>query len=68
MCYLSGRLEYRYMYMEIVVILSMVISVIILLDEKFLQCDWLRAVVFQLNLKDLHVKITTFGRYSSINK
>ena len=26
--------------------------------EKFLQYDWLRAVVFQLNLKYLHVKIT----------
>ena len=28
-----------------------------LLHEKFLQFDWLRAVVFQLNLKYLHVKI-----------
>ena len=28
----------------------------ILLHEKFLQFDWLRAVVFQLNLKYLHVK------------
>ena len=26
--------------------------------EKFLQFDWPRAVVFQLNLKYLHVKIT----------
>ena len=26
--------------------------------EKFLQFDWLRAVIFQLNLKYLHVKIT----------
>ena len=34
------------------------ISFIILLYEKFLQFDWLRAVVFQLNLKYLHVKIT----------
>ena len=32
---------------------------LILLHEKFLQFDWLRAVVFQLNLKYLHVKITT---------
>ena len=32
------------------------------LHEKFLQFDWLRAVVFQLNLKYLHVKITTFLR------
>ena len=30
----------------------------ILPNEKFLQFDWLRAVVFQLNLKYLHVKIT----------
>ena len=29
----------------------------ILLHEKFLQSDWLIAVVFQLNLKYLHVKI-----------
>ena len=31
---------------------------IILLHEKFLQFYWLRAVVFQRNLKYLHVKIT----------
>ena len=30
----------------------------ILLHEKFLQFDWLRAAVFQLNLKYLQVKIT----------
>ena len=35
---------------------------IILLHEKFLQFDWLRAVVFQLNLKYLHVKITNHLR------
>ena len=35
------------------------ITFFILLHEKFLQFDWLRAVVFQLNLKYLHVKITT---------
>ena len=29
---------------------------VILLHEKFLQFDWLRAVVFQPNLKNLHVK------------
>ena len=34
------------------------ILLIILLHEKFLRFDWLRAVVFQLNLKYLHVKIT----------
>ena len=30
--------------------------------DKFLQFDWLRAVVFQLNLKYLHVKITNLLR------
>ena len=35
---------------------------IILLHEKFLQFDWLRAVEFQLNLKYLHVKITDLLR------
>ena len=30
----------------------------ILLPEKFLPFDWLRAEIFQLNLKYLHVKIT----------
>ena len=33
------------------------INVFILLNEKFLQFDWLRAVVFRLNLRYLHVKI-----------
>ena len=35
---------------------------VILLHENFLQSDWLRAVVFQLNLKYLHVKITNVLR------
>ena len=35
-----------------------IIIIVILLHEKFLPFDWLRAVVFQLNLKYLHVKIT----------
>ena len=38
------------------------ITSVILLHEKFLQFDWLRAVVFQLNLKYLHVKITNLLR------
>ena len=33
------------------------INSVLLLHEKFLQSDWLRAVVFQLNLKYLNVKI-----------
>ena len=35
---------------------------IILLREKFLQFDWLRAAVFQLNPKYLHVIITKLLR------
>ena len=35
-----------------------VISLIILQAKKFLKCDWLRKVVFNPNLKYLHVKIT----------
>ena len=38
------------------------IITLIQLHEKFLQFDWLRAVVFQLNLKYLHVKITNLLR------
>ena len=42
----------------IIVIIIIIIIIIILLHEKFLQFAWLRAVVFQLNLKYPHVKIT----------
>ena len=41
---------------------AVTIIAFILLHEKFLQFDWLRAVVFQLNLKYLHVKITNLLR------
>ena len=37
-------------------------KLVILLHENLLQFDWLRAVVFQLNLKYLHVKITNLLR------
>ena len=40
----------------------------IILHKKFLQFDWLRAVVFQINSKYLHVKIITNVAGSSINK
>ena len=39
-----------------------VITRFILKHEKLLQFDWLRAVVFQLNLKYLHLKITNLLR------
>ena len=38
------------------------INILILLHDTFLQFDWLRAVVFQLKLKVLHVKITNLLR------
>ena len=38
------------------------ITFIISLHKKFLQFDWLGAVVFQVNLKYLHVKITNLLR------
>ena len=41
---------------------NVLIRFFILLHEKFLQFDWLRAVVFQLNLKYLRVKITNLLR------
>ena len=39
----------------IIIITIIIIIIIILLHEKFLQFDWLRAVVLQLNLKYLVV-------------
>ena len=42
----------------IIIIKIIIIIIIILLHKKFLQFAWLRAVVFQLNLKYPHVKIT----------
>ena len=41
-----------------IAIVFMGITLFILLPEKFLPFDWLRAEVFQLNLKYLHVRIT----------
>ena len=38
------------------------LNAFILLHEKCLQFDWLREVVFQLNLEYLHVKITNLLR------
>ena len=40
----------------------LITTILILLHEKFLKSDWLRPVVFQLNLKYLHVKITSLLR------
>ena len=54
----SFDIEGRVKDFESVTIVYGIIKVLIPLHEKFLQFDWLRAVVFQLNLKYLHVKIT----------
>ena len=47
---------------ETAVACNVEITSFIPLHEKFLQLDWLRVVVFQLNLKYLHVKITNLLR------
>ena len=46
------------MKIGVILISTEKITQFMLLYEKFLQFDWLRAVVFKLNLKYLHVKIT----------
>ena len=43
-------------------IIQSVLLVFILLHEKFLHFDWLRGVVFELNLKYLRGKITNLLR------
>ena len=39
---------------------NIIIIVFILQAKKFLKCDWLRPVVFEPNLKYLHVKNYSF--------
>ena len=41
---------------------KLTVNMFLLLREKILQFDWVGAVVFQLNLKKLHVKITSLLR------
>ena len=50
-------LKYHPRYYCQVPLQVMLLPILILLPEKFLSFDWLRAEVFQLNLKYLHVKI-----------
>ena len=54
-------MHYVYYYSQLLLPIITII-IVILLHEEFLQFDWLRAVVFQLNLKYLHVKITNLLR------
>ena len=58
----SSDFEITRMISDQIALLSVQLPLFILLHEKFLQIDWLRAVVFQLNLKYLHVKITNLSR------
>ena len=59
-----GHMSKKLKTIEIVALklISPTFSKFILLRERFLQFDWLRAVVFQLNLQYLHVKMTTLMR------
>ena len=41
---------------------GLTVNMFLLLREKILQFDWVGAVVIQLNLKKLHVKITSLLR------
>ena len=54
--------QYQYDRLQNVLNAAARVTCFILLLEKFLQFDWPRAVVFQLNLKYLHVKITNLRR------
>ena len=52
-------IHYVYYYSQLLLLpIIITIIIVILLHEEFLQFDCLRAVVFQLHLKYLHVKIT----------
>ena len=60
-CYVWIRLLYHtsiHVNLQICVYMYRWFTCVILLPQKFLPFDWLRAEVFQLNLKYLHVKIT----------
>ena len=57
----SSDFEITGMISDQIALHSVQLPSFILLREQFLQIDWLRAVVFQLNLKYLHVKITNLS-------
>ena len=50
--------KYHWWYLCQISLQIMLLPILILLREKLLLFDWLRAVLFQRNLKYLHVKIT----------
>ena len=62
-CVLTALFE-NYSFITEITNIKCNIICFILLHEKFLQFDWLRAVVFQLNLKYLYKPLAG----SSINK
>ena len=49
--------KYHWWYLCQISLQIMLLPILILLREKLLLFDWLRAVLFQRNLKYLHVKI-----------
>ena len=57
----SSDFEITGMISDQIALHSVQLPLFTLLHEKFLQIHWLRAVVFQLNLKNLHVKITNLS-------
>ena len=60
-CFL-GTPVFKIIIIIIIIMIIIIIIIILLLHEKFQQFDWRRRVVFQLNLKYLHVKITNLLR------
>ena len=54
--------KYHWWYLCQISLQIMLLPILILLREKLLLFDWLRAVLFQRNLKYLHVKITNLLR------
>ena len=58
----SSDFEITRMISDQIALHSVQLLLFVLLREKFLQIDWVRAVVFQLNLKYVHVKITNLSR------
>ena len=50
MSFMKWMMKKKFYTVSFLTSCSIIIAVLILLHDKFLQFDWLRAVVFQLNL------------------
>ena len=51
-------IHFVYYYSQLLLLPIITVIIVILVHDEFLQFDWLRTVVFQLNLKYLHVAST----------